>query len=180
VHAEIAEHLSVRSAVQKHVLDHLSEIVVESVRWQGHEVFHADRFGGLRKLESSGSWRRYYVCPRSGVLRVAPPRRKVPPARPDPDRLVIDTTRELRRLRGVWFDIAVGEIPDAEDARLACFDVIERRPPERPRPFDRRNRLRGETKPAPILWQLGRYAVSKRQLSKRELRANDLWKTEPR
>lgn len=182
VHAEISRHLSVRSAVQKHVLDHLREIVVESVWWDGNEIFHADRFGGVRRLESMGSWRRYYVCPKSGVLRVAPPRRKVVPARPDPNRRVIDITRELRRLSGVWFDVAVGEIPIAEDARIACFDVIERCPPERPRLFDWRNQLRGETRPPtpPILWQLGRYAVSKRQLSKRELRANELSGTEQR
>jgi hypothetical protein len=181
VHAEISRHLSVRSAVQKHVLDHLRDIVVESVWWRGNEVFHADRFGGVRRLESAGSWRRFYVCPRSGVLRVAPRRRKVPAARPDPDRRVIDPTRELRRLSGVWFEVGVGEIPVTEDARMACFDVLERRPPERPRPLDWRNQLRGEAKPPPppLLWQLGRYAVSKRQLSKRELRANDLAGVEP-
>jgi hypothetical protein len=176
VHAEISQRLSVRSAVQKHVLDHLREIVVESVWRQGDEVFHADRFGGVRRLESHGSWRRYYVCPKTGLLRVAPPRRKPSPALSDANRRVIDATRELRRLNGDWFEVSVGEVPLAEDARIGCFDVIERRAPERPRPFDWRKQLRGEAKPPPppVLWQLGRYAISKRQLSKRELRAHDL------
>lgn len=176
VHAEIAQRLSVRSAVQKHVLDHLREIVVESVWWRGGVVLHVDRFGGVRPLESWGSWRRYFVCPKTGLLRVAPPRRWASPALPDLNRRVIDATRELRRIEGVWFEVFVGEIPLTEEARMACFDVVERRVPERPRPFDFRNQLRGETKPAPppVLWQAGRYAVSKHQLSKRELREHAL------
>lgn len=182
VHAEISQRLSVRSAVQKHVLDHLREIVAESVWWRGDVVFHADRFGGVRPLESWGSWRRYFVCPKTGLLRVAPPRRRVSTALPDPNRRVIDATSELRRLAGVWFEVSVGEIPLAEEARVACFDVIERRAPERPRPFAFRNQLRGETKPAPppVLWEAGRYAVSKRQLSKRELREHALSGAGPR
>jgi hypothetical protein len=182
IHAEISQHLSARSAVQKHVLDHLREIVVEHVWKEGDEVFHADRFGGVRKLESLGSWRRYYVSPRTGLLRVAPPRRKPRPALPDADRRVIDATRELRRLNGVWFEVSVGEMPLAEDARMVCFDVIERRAPERPRQFDWRNQLRGEAKPppSPVLWQAGQYAVFKRQLSKRELRAHNLSGVEQR
>jgi hypothetical protein len=182
VHAEISQRLSVRSAVQKHVLDHLREIVVESVWKEGDEIFHADRFGGVRRLESLGSWRRYYVCPKTGLLRAAPARRKPSPAPRDANRRVIDATRELRRLNGVWFEVTVGEMPLAEDARVACFDVIERRAPERPRLFDWRNQLRGEAMPppAPILWPEGRYAVSKRQLSKRELRANNLAGAEQR
>jgi hypothetical protein len=175
VHAEVSQRLCVRSAVQKHVLDRLREIVVESVWWRGDVVFHADRFGGVRPLASWGLWRRYFVCPKTGLLRVAPPRRRASPALPDPNRRAIDATRELRRIEGVWFEVSVGEIPLTEEARMACFDVVERRVPERPRPFDW-NQLRGETKPAPlpVLWQAGRYAASKRQLSKRELREHAL------
>jgi hypothetical protein len=175
VHAEIARHLSVRSAVQQHVLGHLREIVVESVWWEGGEVFYVDRFGGVERLESLRSWRRYYVCPRSGLLRVAPSRRPVAPARPDPDRRVIDATREFRRIAGVWFEVAVAAIPVAEEERETCFDVIERRSPERPRAVGWWNPLRREARPPPlpVLWQVGRYAVFKRQLSKRDVRSGN-------
>lgn len=179
VYADISRNLSVRCAVQKHVLDHLREIVVESVWLEGKDVFCVGRFLGVRRLESRGSWPRYYVCPKSGLLRVAPRRRKAAVAPADSDRRVIDSIREFRRLAGIWFEVVVGEIPVAEDARIACFDVLERRTPERPGPFDGRNRRPGEPK-LPVLWQAGRYAISKRQLSKRELRLYDLAKPKPR
>lgn len=165
VRSEIAARISMASAVQKHVLDHLRQMVVEHAWWQEGVLVHAGRGGGVRPLVAS-RWRdTLYVCPKTGLLRAAPARRRRPRALPDPDRVVLDATRELRRLDGVWFEVTVGAIPVTEQARLACFDVVERRPPERAG-------LSGRT--SPILWRSGRYAVAKRQLSKRELRAHGL------
>lgn len=173
VHGEIARLLSVRNAVQKHVLDHLRHIVVEDVWWDGDAVFHASRYHAPAKLESFGSFRRYYVCPKTGLLREAPRRRKAR-LEPDPDRRSLGAARELRRLAGVWFDVTIAEIPLVDEARRACFDVVEHRTPERSVPTSWRSSVRGETPAVPVLWTAGRYAIAKRQLSKRELRAYDL------
>lgn len=164
VRSEIAARISTASAVQKHVLDHLRQMVVEDAWWQDGVLVRVER-RGVRPLVAGRAWDTHYVCPRTGLLRAAPARRRRPRALPDPDRVVLDATRELRRLDGVWFEVTVGAIPFAEETRRACFDVVERRPPERAG-------LSGRT--SPILWRSGRYAVAKRQLSKRELRARGL------
>jgi hypothetical protein len=69
VRSEIAAHLSCRSAVQKHVLDHLRGYVNEDVRLDGKAVICRE---GNLPLVSRGSRLYFYECPRSGLLRLAP------------------------------------------------------------------------------------------------------------
>jgi hypothetical protein len=68
VHAEISAHLNVRSAVQKHVLDHLSDIVALHVFEEGGKLWSTRRAYGVRVLEARHS-DVLYVCPRTGYLR---------------------------------------------------------------------------------------------------------------
>jgi hypothetical protein len=161
VHSEIAARISCRSAVQKHVLDHLRDYVVKHVSVEGGAVFYMG-YRGLEPLVSSGGRLRFYVEPRTGALLLAPctarnrrSRRDV-----DPGRRILSRERELRRIEGVWYDIAVAPIPREIDARAACFDVIER------------TGLSGsafDANVSNVLWRAGRFAARKRQLCTKEL-----------
>jgi hypothetical protein len=163
VHSEIAERISCRSAAQKHVLDHLRDyVVLHDVRISGNAAEVRGPYGYL-KLESWGSRSSFYVHPDTGVLCLAPnaSRKRRAEAAVDPDRLVVSRDRELRRLEGIWYEIAVAPIPRDPFARAASFDVVERTALDG-RAYDRG----GATN---ILWRTGRYAASKRQLNKREV-----------
>ena len=163
--SEIAAHLSCTSAVQKHVLDHLRDYVHEHVRVENRTVILEHRFGfifgtGPQALVSHGSSWRFYVCPRTGLLRLAPAARRKRPARSEAsDRRVLSDERELRRIDGVWYEIAVAAIPPAAEERAVRVDVLARAPVA-----SVVERLRDDP-----LWLRGRYAAAKRQLSKREL-----------
>ena len=116
------------------------------------EVTLAPRERGI--LYRDGQPRAFF---RSGtrLLRLAPLRaRKRKRSKPE-DRVVLSEERELRRVDGIWYEIAVSFIPPGE----ACFDVIERAVPE----------ATGSGTVRSPLWPSGRYARSKRQLNSREL-----------
>jgi hypothetical protein len=148
--------------VQKHVLDHLRDYVVENVRVVGTSVEYIPR-RGYETLESRGMRFRFYTHPDTRELCMAPlvPRKRRVKADVDPDRRVLSRDRELRRLLGVWYRIDVAPIPHDPLARARCFDVLER------------TTLDGVAYPArardSVLWQTGRYAAKKRQLSTREI-----------
>lgn len=74
VFSEICAGLSVRSAVQKHVRDHLQHLVELDVHERGGKLY-ARRY--LERELTRGHRDCLYVCPRTGLLRVllALPRR---------------------------------------------------------------------------------------------------------
>lgn len=84
VRSEMNAVLSMRSAVQKHVLDHVRDFVEENPRMIDGRAYWAEAWGGvLRPIEAHPRWPRFYVCPRTGLLRLAPLiRRKKPPSAP--------------------------------------------------------------------------------------------------
>ena len=67
---EIAAQISSKSAVQKHVLDHLRDYVVENVRIVGSSVQYI-RYQ-WQPLESPGMRFRFYVDPQTRKLCLAP------------------------------------------------------------------------------------------------------------
>jgi hypothetical protein len=69
VRSEIAAHVRCTSAVQKHVLDHLADFVEEHPLFVGRVPHHRRR---LEPLVSRGMRLRFWVCPRTGLLRLAP------------------------------------------------------------------------------------------------------------
>ena len=161
VHSEIAAQISCKSAVQKHVLDHLRAYVAENVRLVGSAVLCVP-YDLHRPLTSVGMRFRFYVDPGTRELRLAPvASRKRKEDAVDPDRLVLSRQRELRRIHGVWYEIEVAPIPPDPQARAGCFDVIERTP------------LDGGAYDAGArendLWRTARYAARKRQLNTREI-----------
>jgi hypothetical protein len=73
VHSEICAHIAPRSAVQKHVLDHLWQYVeVNVVMIDGwpHHPHTRGRSDGLQPLSGYGGGS-FYVCPETGLLRRA-------------------------------------------------------------------------------------------------------------
>lgn len=158
VRSEIAAHVSCRSAVQKHVLDHLRDYVKEDVHVEGRMVL----FKGWKAFEplvSRGAWVRFYVCPRTGLLRLAPVSRKRRPSARPPDRRILSEERELRRIKGVWYEITVAPIPREKTRCRDVFDVVERA-------MVGSSHQKGEGN---VLWRTGRYAADKRQLNAREI-----------
>jgi hypothetical protein len=161
VHSEIAAQISCKSAVQKHVLDHLRDYVVENVRIEGRTVKYV-RYKE-ETLLSYGTHFRFYVHPNTRKLCLAPSalRKRRVKDKVDPNRRVLSRDRELRRIHGVWYEIEVAPIPRDPSARAACFDVVER------------TALDGGAYNAGarvnILWQTARYAARKRQLSTSEI-----------
>ncbi len=161
VHSEISAQISCKSAVQKHVLDHLRGYVVENVRIEGTTVKYI-RYKE-ETLQSYGAHLRFYVHPNTRRLCLAPaaPRKRRVKDEADPDRRVLSRDRELRRIHGVWYEIEVAPIPRDPSARAACVDVVERTALDG-----------GAYKPGArvnVLWQTARYAARKRQLRTQEI-----------
>src|SRR4029077_7165209 len=74
VYSEITASLRLDSVVQKHVLDHLFHFVeVHATLVKGAP--HALRYGGPVPLESYRAGT-FYVCPKTGLLRLAPARKR--------------------------------------------------------------------------------------------------------
>jgi len=163
VYSEIAARISCKSAVQKHVLDHLRDYVVENVRFAGDRVERiANR--GYEPLLSYGMRFSFYVHPETRLLCLAPPgrrRRRKQHNRVDPDRRVLSHDRELRRIDRIWYAIDVAPLPTDPFARAGCFDVLERGPVG-----GRAYEIGMRTN---VLWRTGRYAARKRQLGAREI-----------
>jgi hypothetical protein len=119
VHAEICACITVRSAVQKHVLDHLRRFVETRPRfidgWPHRPVARLD--GGYQPLWPDRC--DFYVCPTTGRLQwPRGPRR-------GPDHIVrpLSDLRELRCISGVWFQIELSPLPADWQERRCCYDV---------------------------------------------------------
>jgi hypothetical protein len=73
VRSEMGAVLSMSSAVQKHVLDHVRRYVEENPLMIDGQPHHPIAWGGRHyPLTSYGRWATFYVCPRTGLLREAP------------------------------------------------------------------------------------------------------------
>jgi hypothetical protein len=156
VRSEISAHLNVGSAVQKHVLDHLSDFVEENVL-EREDGLYARRYGRIERLRSIGR-PRLYVDPRTGILQMAPmePRKAAKWKR---RRLThvrkLSPTRELRRKDGVWYEVTIGSFAREERP----FDALEKRVVS---PYGWANETVGD------LWAALRYVQSARVLTKRD------------
>jgi hypothetical protein len=82
VRSEICEVISSSSAVQKHVMDHVRDLVEENpVMIDGRPHHPAARGRSYYPLRSHPRWSQFYVCPKTGLLREArhTPRAKASP-----------------------------------------------------------------------------------------------------
>ncbi len=112
VYSEISAHLSAGSAVQQHVRDHLTDFVALHVLTVDG-VLHGHMRHGVQPI---GRWRRsFYVCPTSGLLRVAPR----PRATTNADVRPLAHGRYLLRRRGAWHLVETRKLTP-ELARSVC------------------------------------------------------------
>ena len=113
VRSEISKNISCDSAVQKHVLDHLKDFVKEDVRVDRRVVLYL-RWSGWTPLESRGQCWRFYVHPKTGILRIAPLAKRRPKRGPKVDEnvRVLAKDHELRRIDGVWYEVTL--VPKGE------------------------------------------------------------------
>lgn len=171
VRSEIAEHLRVSSAVQKHVMDHVKDFVAERV-WRDADgrMWGADRYGRPRGIVPT-TRPEFFVHPTTGLLAMAPIiARKAAKnvRRRDPDAIGISATRLLRRIEGAWFEVHLAELPVSPANRftgIAVWDIVARQ-------YVRRFHVPwNHAHPMAHEWHAGRYAKSMRQLSKKEIRA---------
>ena len=162
VHSEIAAHISCSSAVQKHVLDHLRDMVHTHVWLEGGAPFYL-RYDRVGPLVSGGGHPSFYVCPESRRLKIAPYARRKPnlPSwrKPDPDRVPLGKMRELRRIGGIWYELTLAPLPYRMSDVGDCYDVLARSF------VDPAKRMHCHN---PIWWS-GRYVVKKLQLNSREI-----------
>lgn len=80
VRSEMHAVLSLASAVQKHVLDHVRLMVEENPVLIDGVPHRPEAFGGkYSPLRGYGRWISFYVCPRTGLLRATPCPRKQRP-----------------------------------------------------------------------------------------------------
>jgi hypothetical protein len=70
VYSEISVHLKATNPVQQHVRDHLDDFVAVRTRMENGKVMSQHSYAGPVPLEKE--WRRFYVHPRTGLLRRNP------------------------------------------------------------------------------------------------------------
>ncbi|HWE30700.1 MAG TPA: hypothetical protein VHB97_21985 [Polyangia bacterium] len=159
VHREIAAQLSMNSAVQKHVLDHVKELVEVNPLFLDGVPYPATTLGGTPRPLGVGS-DRFYVCPTSGRLLEAEPSRPVAKP-PNPDRRLLDGDREARRIDGIWYEVTFAPLPPP-DERGGRRDLVARCALDVPDVLQRLRAAHGHE---------SRYAWRKRQLSSRAVAA---------
>ena len=171
VRAEICAHIAARSAVQKHVLDHVKDMVeVNPVLINGEPHYptgEGPRRDRYRPIRGYRSWR-FYVCPTTGRLLAPAPdtsRRKKKDQPPRPDVRPLDKMREARQINGVWYLVTFAEVPKEPALFRASYDVVLRARLNEPSLFSWNGALHE------AYGAFDRYAVAKRQLSKREVRS---------
>lgn len=173
VRSEMCAHIAPKSAVQKHVLDHVKEMVeVNPVMIDGRPYEPAamgSRRDDYRPI-TSYRFARFYVCPRTGLLRMGPKRdlKSKAHATEAAETRKLGEMLEARKIEGIWYAITFARVPAMQSEREACFDVVLKA------------RLSGDRM---LGWSGSlkqtygtndRFAIAKRQLSKREIRAHGL------
>ena len=99
----------------------------------------------------------FYVCPRTGLLRENKSRWRRPRRQPATvDYVSLDERTQLRQIAGIWYEVALAPIVPSS---ANCRDVVLRVLVNQLSPGEARQTYGRES-----------YAVSKRQLNKREAR----------
>jgi hypothetical protein len=196
VYSEIAARLRADNTVQQHVRDHLEDFVAirprrgvfPSFRWGDglwYEALYVDPRDGILKRTDR--------LPEVKARRLQERKRR---KRSIVERVELSPTRELRRLHGIWYELTLAPLPEPEyelfvevqnvpvrrykrNSPLVEMEVLTRRLVSRP-VFDvatGRAVSAGPGVDTEATWRWyrrdhpdRRYAVAKRQLSRRELR----------
>ncbi len=122
VHAEISANLRLTSTVQRHVLEHLEQMVVRHVAL----VDRRPTFAVNHEPVVAGRWRNVvYVCPVTGKLRAVLRSQRSPPP-PSPSRIDLPDGSQLQRIAGVWHHLTLLPLPPRRGDREGLWDVVLR------------------------------------------------------
>lgn len=189
VFSEICAGIDRRNTVQQHIHQHIGDFIAIHVEARrGQWVDLADRWRSFRP--DSGMSQELYVDPRTGLIRrnknyrswrqYTAARRRRERAETTARRRVVDERTVLLRLDDIWYRVEVATLPQARAAghfddgeahkpvaTEPRYDVVLRRNVSRAVAADMRrcNYLYGSS---------DLYAVSKRQLSTRDIKAHQL------
>ena len=157
VFAEICAHIRLDSAVQSHVRDHLDDFVETHVMVIDGRVCHGRGWSVGRELSGSPHGR-FYVCPRTGILReVKYVKYQWAALEVDPgERVSVDATREYRLMDEVWYEII---LRPRVRANFADRDIVLDKPV-----------AELSSRYARAFYGHDVYAAGRRQLNKREIR----------
>ena len=150
VYGEICQHMNRDSATQLHIWQHLQMEVCLDPHVIAGEV---SRYGAWGHLDE------FFVHPRTGLLRRKVRRGRIGNRRRDEARadvVCIGSTRELRLIEGVWYELTLAPLPDAAEW---ADDVVLRKVAW---PAPRSTLERFYRRPV--------YALTKRQLNTKEIR----------
>lgn len=175
VNSEIRAVIDGRNAVQRHILEHLDQYVAAHTRVvDGHLINLDNQFLGGRRV-----WQPLYVDSRTGLLRRNPDDRAWRRAHRERQQALgrerarvwreLSDFRQLHCLDGCWFEVEIGSLPPPPEPR---WDVLLRRTVNARTSVVHRSADDQAT--INVYGRSGVYAVSKRQLSAREIRAYGL------
>jgi hypothetical protein len=165
VFADISGGLDVRSALHKHLRDHLRDYVALDVVAGADGGLWAPQRNGWRLVPLSRSTFLVWVDPRTGLLRrVDRTPGRVPRSAPV-TRIDLDPLAQLHCLDGIWYHVTLAPIP-GDVAAGAHRDVVLRRDLAT---LVTQGRLLADTFGRP-----GVFATGRRQLSRDELRQRGL------
>jgi hypothetical protein len=161
VYSEVCAHIDRASAVQDHVRDHVADYVVSHVVLIDGIACSGDGDRSYGEPLYRMPWRRWYVCPRTGILR----RNKVPvrpqrgkPKRDDRPRFVrVSDSLQCRLIDRAWYLLSLKPMPLMRDGREER-DVFLDREIATIGPSMARKHYGADV-----------YAASKRRLARREL-----------
>jgi hypothetical protein len=164
VYSEISAHLKPTSTVQQHVRDHIEDFVAIHTRMRAGAVVAAGRWGGERPLHDE--YRRFFVHPRTGLLRENPHYRSWSRASRDKRAAEarelfarmreIDAKTQLHKLKDdIWWEVKLGGIGDGTEPDVVLQAGLSDMAPEK-------------------LYGRSARAIAKRQLSKADKKKHGL------
>jgi hypothetical protein len=161
VFSEICDHIDRDSVVQDHVRDHVAEYVITHVLLIDGVPCYNDGGNDHGQPLAAVPWRRWYVCPRTGLLwRIKPHARagRRPPPTDDTPRFVrVSDSIQCRLIGGAWHLVRLCPLPLVRSGRFERDAVLGSRVQD--------------ISPEAAREQYGAlvYAVEKRRLARREL-----------
>ena len=189
VFSEICAGIDRRNTVQQHIHQHIRDFIAIDVEIRdGRLVDLANRWGFLRR--DSGLSQELYVDPHSGLIRLnrhyrswrqgAAEDRKREAAETAARRRVVDERTLLLLLEGIWFRVEVGVLPKERIVEKIIDGKTHRHMIAEPR-YDvvlRKTVSQSDQRDLRQCKQLygsnNLYAVAKRQISTREIKAHQL------
>jgi hypothetical protein len=167
VFSEICAHIDRSNPVQDHVRDHVGDYVITHVLLiDGVPCIGEGGWGYGQPLHHQFRYRRWYVCPRTGLLRrvkVAGRKRPRPPQQEVPPTYIpVGNALQYRFLDGAWHVVTLKPLPDPffyQRARCRAVDVVLNRPVTALTPAEARRHYGAAV-----------YAFSTRRLARKELR----------